>query len=60
MAAGALEKGYEASAPTKLIIPFDVARKMMVDGDNAAAMQGAGAPSEAGKKLAEQIREMTD
>lgn len=80
MAAGALEKGYEDSAPTKLIIPFDVARKMMVEGDQAAAMQafmsgqikvegdmskimamqGAGAPSEAGKKLAEQIREMTE
>ena len=80
MEAGALEKGYDASAPTKLIIPFDVARKMMVDGDNAAAMQafmsgqikvegdmskimamqGGGAPSEASKKLAEQIRAMTD
>ena len=80
MAAGSLEPGFADDAPTKLIIAHDVARKMMVEGDQAAAMQafmsgqikvegdmskvmamqGAGAPSETAKKLAEQIREMTD
>ena len=80
MAAGSLEKGFAPDAPTKLIISHDVARKMMVEGDQAAAMQafmsgqikvegdmskimamqGAGAPSEAAKKLANQIKEMTE
>ncbi len=39
MAKGGLLKGLADDAPTKLKIPYDVARKMMVDGDQSAAMQ---------------------
>ncbi len=78
--AGSLEKGHADLAPTKLKIPYDVARKMIIEEDQAAAMQAfmsgqiqvegdmsklmamqaAGPPSDAQKKLAEQIRAMTD
>jgi len=37
--AGRFEKGLEEGAPTKLKIPFDIARKMVVEGDQAAATQ---------------------
>ena len=80
MAKGGLLKGLADDAPTKLKIPYDVARKMMVDGDQSAAMQafmsgqiqvegdmtklmsmqGGGPPSDAAKKLEEQIRAITD
>lgn len=80
MANGGLNKGLADDAPTKLKIPYDVARKMMVEGDQSAAMQafmsgqiqvegdmtklmsmqGGGPPSDAAKKLEEQIREITD
>jgi len=80
MAKGGLLKGLADGAPTKLKIPYDVARKMMVDGDQSAAMQafmsgqiqvegdmtklmsmqGGGPPSDAAKKLEEQIRAITD
>lgn len=80
MAAGEFLKGAADDAPTTLKIPYDVARKMIVEGDQAAAMQAfmsgqiqvegdmtklmqmqaAGAPSDAQKKLEEQIREITD
>ena len=39
LAAGQLQKGLAESAPTTLTLPFDVARKMMVDNDQNAAMQ---------------------
>jgi hypothetical protein len=39
MAAGQLLKGFGESAPTTLNIPYDVARKMIVDNDQNAAMQ---------------------
>jgi len=39
LAAGQLQKGHAAGAPTTLTLPFDVARKMMVDNDQNAAMQ---------------------
>ena len=39
LAAGQLHKGLAAGAPTTLTIPYDVARKMMVDNDQNAAMQ---------------------
>ena len=39
MAGGQLLKGFGAGAPTTLTIPFDVARKMMVENDQNAAMQ---------------------
>ncbi len=37
--AGSLEKGHADLAPTKLKIPYDVARKMIIEEDQAAAMQ---------------------
>jgi hypothetical protein len=39
MAGGQLLKGFGAGAPTTLTIPYDVARKMMVENDQNAAMQ---------------------
>ena len=39
MAAGQLHKGLAAGAPTTLVLPYDVARKMMVENDQNAAMQ---------------------
>ncbi|MEN8158689.1 MAG: SCP-2 sterol transfer family protein [Myxococcota bacterium] len=39
MAAGQLLKGFGEGAPTTLNIPYDVARKMIVDNDQNAAMQ---------------------
>jgi hypothetical protein len=39
MAEGQLLKGFGAGAPTTLTIPYDVARKMMVENDQNAAMQ---------------------
>jgi len=39
MAAGQILKGFGAGAPTTLTIPYDVARKMVVENDQNAAMQ---------------------
>jgi len=39
MEAGKLAKGHAADAPTKLIIPFPVAKAMLVDNNQQAAMQ---------------------
>ncbi len=39
MAGGKFEKGLADAAPTTLIVPFDVARKMFIEGDPNAAMQ---------------------
>jgi len=39
MAGGRLLSGFAESAPTTLSLPFDVARKMMVENDQNAAMQ---------------------
>jgi hypothetical protein len=39
MAAGRLHKGFGDAAPTTVNVPFDVARKMMVENDQNAAMQ---------------------
>jgi hypothetical protein len=39
MAAGGFEQGFADEAPTKLKIPYDVARKMIVENDQSAAMQ---------------------
>ncbi len=80
MADGGLLRGFGADAPTKLKIPYDVARKMIVEQDQNAAMQafmggqiqvegdmsklmsmqGGGPPSDAAKKLADQIKEITE
>jgi hypothetical protein len=39
MEAGRLLPGFGAAAPTTVNLPFDVARKMMVENDQNAAMQ---------------------
>ena len=39
LAAGQLQKGLASGAPTTLTLPYDVARKMMVENDPNAAMQ---------------------
>src|SRR3954454_15851506 len=36
---GKVEGGLLDSAPTKLTVPYDVARKMFVEGDQSSAMQ---------------------
>ena len=44
MADGGFLKGFGAEAPTKLKIPYDVARKMIVEQDQNAAMQAFTCP----------------
>lgn len=39
MSAAAFGKGHLADAPTKIVVPYDVAKKMIVEGDQQAAMQ---------------------
>ncbi len=38
--AGNFEKGHNAAAGTKLILPADLLRKIFLEGDQAAGMQG--------------------
>lgn len=40
MNGGRLEKGHNDSAPTKLILPVDLARRLFIENDQAAGMQG--------------------
>jgi hypothetical protein len=37
---GNFEKGHNAAAPTKLSLPADLLRKIFLEGDQAAGMQG--------------------
>jgi len=39
MAAGRFVKGLADAAPTKLTVPFDVAKKMFIENDQTASMQ---------------------
>jgi hypothetical protein len=39
MSAGQFERGLAESAPTKLTVPYDVAKGMFIDGNQQAAMQ---------------------
>jgi SCP-2 sterol transfer family len=39
MAAGQFERGLTEGAPTKLTVPYDVAKAMFIDGNQATAMQ---------------------
>jgi hypothetical protein len=39
MAGGRFERGLAADAPTKLTVPFDVARSMFIEGNQQAGMQ---------------------
>jgi len=36
---GKIQKGHVADAPTKITVPYDLAKKMFVDEDRAAGMQ---------------------
>ena len=38
--AGMFEKGHNDAAPTKMILPVDLARRLFIDNDQAAGMQG--------------------
>ncbi len=40
MNAGMLEKGHHESAPTKMILPVDLAHRLFIDNDQSAGMQG--------------------
>ncbi|HZM42937.1 MAG TPA: SCP2 sterol-binding domain-containing protein [Acidimicrobiales bacterium] len=39
MAGGQFERGLAEGAPTKLTVPFDVAKSMFIDGNQQAGMQ---------------------
>jgi hypothetical protein len=39
MAAGQFERGLAEDAPTKVTVPYDIARSMFIEGNQAAAMQ---------------------
>jgi putative sterol carrier protein len=39
MAGGQFERGHAEGAPTKLTVPYDVAKKLFIDQDQSAAMQ---------------------
>lgn len=39
MEAGSFERGLAEGAPTKLTVPFDVAKAIFIDGNQSAAMQ---------------------
>ncbi|HUZ42895.1 MAG TPA: SCP2 sterol-binding domain-containing protein [Acidimicrobiales bacterium] len=39
MEAGSFERGLADGAPTKLTVPFDVAKAIFIDGNQSAAMQ---------------------
>lgn len=40
MEGGRFEQGLADGAPTKVTLPYDLAKKMFIDGDQAAGMQG--------------------
>jgi putative sterol carrier protein len=40
LVAGNLEKGHHDGATTKLILPIDLARRLFVENDQSAGMQG--------------------
>ena len=80
MDGGDFKRGFVDGAPTKLKLPFDVAKKMFIDQDQSVgmqafmsgqiqvegdmtkimSMQAAGGPTDAQKKLNEQIQQITD
>ena len=37
---GKFERGHHASAPTKMILPVDLAHRIFIDNDQSAGMQG--------------------
>ncbi|MGB3621016.1 SCP-2 sterol transfer family protein [Ketobacter sp. MCCC 1A13808] len=38
--AGMIEKGHKDGAPTKMILPVDLAQRLFIDNDQSAGMQG--------------------
>lgn len=40
MVSGVLEEGHHSEAPTTMIIPMDLAKKIFIDNDQSAGMQG--------------------
>lgn len=40
LAAGMIEKGHNASAPTKMTLPVDLAHRLFIENDQSAGMQG--------------------
>ena len=38
--AGSIERGHAASAPTKMTLPADLARRLFIENDQSAGMQG--------------------
>ncbi|MCG8537521.1 MAG: SCP2 sterol-binding domain-containing protein [Pseudomonadales bacterium] len=40
MNAGMIEQGHHDSAPTKMILPVDLAHRLFIDNDQSAGMQG--------------------
>jgi len=39
LAGGAFDRGHTEGAPTRLTVPYEVAKKLFIDGDQSAAMQ---------------------
>ena len=39
LAGGQFERGHHAEAPTKLTVPYDLAKSLFIEGDQQAAMQ---------------------
>ena len=39
LADGAFDRDHTESAPTKLTVPYEVAKKLFIDGDQSAAMR---------------------
>lgn len=40
LAAGMIEKGHAANAPTKMTLPVDLAHRLFIENDQSAGMQG--------------------
>lgn len=40
LAAGMIEEGHQDGAPTTMILPGDLAKRIFIDGDQSAGMQG--------------------
>lgn len=40
LAGGMIEEGHQAGAPTTMILPVDLAKRIFIDGDQSAGMQG--------------------
>ena len=59
MAGGQFERGLVEGAPTKLTVPYDVAKAMFIEGNQQAAMQAGGAPTAEQQAFQAKITELT-